>query len=125
MFKIARATLNCMNAWLNLQQFLVIVKNETDFGSLDDMSQRVLEWVMRTHDAEKPLFVQGIVLESRVASPATIHKCLATLDRTGFLQFKTDPEDARRRIVAPTRKARKTFDALSKRVAKWAVSRSR
>ena len=114
-----------MDAWLNLQQFLAIVKSETDFGSLDDMSQRVLEWVMRNHDAKKPLFVQGIVLESRVASPATIHKCLATLDRTGFLQFTTDPEDARRRIVAPTSKAKKTFDALSKRIAKWAVSQSK
>jgi DNA-binding MarR family transcriptional regulator len=114
-----------MNAWLNLQQFLAIAKSETDFGSLDDMSQRVLEWVMRNHDAKKPLFVQDIVLESRVASPATIHKCLARLDQMGFLHFTTDPEDARRRIVAPTSKARKAFNALSKRVAKWAASRAK
>jgi DNA-binding MarR family transcriptional regulator len=114
-----------MNAWLNLQKFLALVKSESDFGSLDDMSQKVLEWVMQNFDAKQPLFVQGIVLESRVASPATIHKCLATLDRTGFLQFTTDPEDARRRIVAPTTKAKKTLDALSKRVAKWAVSQSK
>ena len=114
-----------MNAWLNLQQFLATVKSESDFGGLDDMSQKVLEWVMQHNDAKSPLFVQGVVLESRVASPATIHKCLATLDRTGFLQFTTDTEDARRRIVAPTTKAKKTLDLLSKRVAKWALSQSK
>ena len=124
-FGYQRPTLNFMNAWLNLQNFLALVKGESDFGSLDDMSQKVLEWVMQNYDVKQSLFVQAIVLESRVASPATIHKCLATLDRTGFLQFTTDPEDARRRIVAPTSKAKKTFDALSKRVAKWAASQSK
>ena len=114
-----------MNTWLNLQQFLATVKSESDFGALDDMSQKVLEWVMQHYDAKSPLFVQGVVLESRVASPATIHKCLATLDRTCFLQFTTDKEDARRRIVAPTTKAKKTLDLLSKRVAKWAFSQSK
>ncbi len=114
-----------MNTWLNLQQFLATVKSESDFGALDDMSQKVLEWVLQNYDSKKPLFVQGIVLESRVASPATIHKCLATLDRTGFLQFTTDTEDARRRIVAPTTKARKTLDLLNRRVAKWAFSQSK
>ena len=64
--------------------------------------------------------VQSIVLDSKIASPATIHKCLATLDRTGFLSFEVDPEDARRRVVSPTAKATKTLDALSRRVAKWA-----
>lgn len=114
-----------MNTWLNLQQFLASVKSESDFGDLDDMSQKVLEWVLQNYDSKKPLFVQGIVLESRVASPATIHKCLSALDRTGFLQFTTDTEDARRRIVAPTTKAKKTLDLLNRRVAKWAFSQSK
>lgn len=114
-----------MQTWLELQKFLHNLKHDSDFGLLDDMSQRVLEWVMMHYNPKQPLFVQGIVLESRVASPATIHKCLATLDRTGFLQFTTDPEDARRRIVEPTTKAKRTLELLSKRVTKWAGSHSR
>ena len=109
-----------MNAWLNLRRLIDLAANETDFGQLDDRSQRVLEWVMQRYDPKDPLFVQSIVLDSRVASPATIHKCLAVLDRTGFLDFEVDPSDTRRRIVSPTSKAVKTFGVLSRRVSEWA-----
>jgi DNA-binding MarR family transcriptional regulator len=110
----------CMHAWLNLRHFIDLTTSETDFGQLDSISQRVLEWVCARYNSKSNLFVQSIVLDSRIASPATIHKCLATLERTGFLSFKVDPEDARRRIVSPTAKASKTLDALSRRVEKWA-----
>ena len=110
----------CMHAWLNLRHFIDLTTSETDFGQLDSISQRVLEWVCARYNSKSNLFVQSIVLDSRIASPATIHKCLATLERTGFLSFKVDPEDARRRIVYPTAKASKTLDALSRRVEKWA-----
>ena len=109
-----------MNAWLNLQNLLRLSSEETSYSELDDLSQRVLEWVCARYNPKSSLFVQSIVLDSKIASPATIHKCLATLERTGFLSFKVDPEDARRRIVSPTAKASKTLDALSRRVAKWA-----
>ena len=109
-----------MDAWLNLRRFIDLTTSETDFGQLDSISQRVLEWVCARYNSKSNLFVQSIVLDSRIASPATIHKCLATLERTGFLSFKVDPEDARRRIVSPTAKASKTLDALSRRVEKWA-----
>ena len=109
-----------MDAWLNLRRLIDLVAKETDFGQLDDRSQRVLEWVMHRYDPKDPLFVQAIVLDSRVASPATIHKCLAVLDRTGFLNFEVDPSDFRRRIVTPTSKATKTFGVLSRRVSEWA-----
>ncbi|MGA1553163.1 MAG: hypothetical protein ACO35I_03855 [Burkholderiaceae bacterium] len=106
-----------MDAWLNLRRLIDITANETDFGQL--------EWVMHRYNPKDPLFVQSIVLDSRVASPATIHKCLALLDRTGFLSFQVDPADSRRRIVSPTSKAIKTFGVLSRRVAEWANNQAR
>ena len=112
----------CMHAWLNLRHFIDLTTDETDYGQLDSMNQRVLEWVYTRYSPKSNLFVQSIVLDSKIASPATIHKCLATLDRKGFLSFEVDPEDARRRIVSPTAKTSKTLDALSRRVAKWATN---
>ena len=109
-----------MDAWLNLRRFIDLTTSETDFGQLDSLSQRVLEWVCARYNPKSSL----IVLESKIASPATIHKCLATLENTDFLKFEVDPEDARRRIVSPTTKALKTLDALSKRVDKWALKNS-
>ena len=114
----------CMDAWLNLRRFIDLATNETDFGQLDTLSQRVLEWVCTQYDSKSNLFVQAIVLESKIASPATIHKCLATLEETDFLNFEVDPEDARRRIVSPTTKALKTLNTLSKQVDKWALKNS-
>ena len=113
-----------MHAWLNLRHFIDLTTDETDYGQLDSMSQRVLEWVCARYNSKSNLFVQSIVLDSKIASPATIHKCLATLDRTGFLSFEVDPEDARRRIVSPTTKALKTLNTLSKQVDKWALKNS-
>ena len=110
-----------MDAWLNLRRFIDLATSETDFGQLDPLSQRVLEWVCARHNNKSNLFVQAIVLESKIASPATIHKCLATLEQTDFLKFEVDPEDARRRIVSPTTKALKTLNTLSKQVDKWAL----
>ena len=114
----------CMHAWLNLRHFIDLTTDETDYGQLDSMSQRVLEWVCTRYNPKSNLFVQSIVLDSKIASPATIHKCLATLEETDFLNFEVDPEDARRRIVSPTTKALKTLNTLSKQVDKWALKNS-
>jgi len=113
-----------MNSWLNLRNFIDLLNEETPYQELDPLSQRVLEWVCTRYDSKSNLFVQAIVLESKIASPATIHKCLATLEQTNFLNFEVDPEDARRRIVSPTTKALKTLNTLSKQVDKWALKNS-
>jgi hypothetical protein len=109
-----------MNAWLNLRELIDLANKETAYKDLDELSQKVLEWVCMQHNPKANLFVQAIVLDSKIASPATIHKCLATLERTGFLNFVVDSEDARRRIVSPSAKASKTLEALDRRVIKWA-----
>ena len=66
------------------------------------------------------MFVQTIVMKSDVASPATIHKGLAILEREGMISVKVDPEDTRRRIVSPTERAKKLMAKLSQRVKAWA-----
>lgn len=109
-----------MNAWLNLRNLLETVSRNSDFGQLDDRSQRLLEWVVAHHDPETPTFVQAIVTDSHVASPATIHKCLAILERHGFVQFQVDSTDSRRRIVSPTDKAWRLFQGLGQKVSEWA-----
>lgn len=108
-----------MNAWLNLRQLLDSVVRETEFGTLDARSQRLLEWVVAHHQPDQPTFVQTIINESGVASPATVHKCLSLLDREGFLHFEVDSVDSRRRIVTPTAKTYRLFDRLGRQVNDW------
>jgi len=109
-----------INAWLNLRQMIDFVNSETDLKSIDDRSQRLLEWIVANHSTEKSLFVQTIVMKSEVASPATIHKGLSILEREGLISVKVDPADTRRRIVSPTERAKKLMAKLSQRVQAWA-----
>jgi len=109
-----------MNAWLNLRQLLDVVNADTDFKSIDERSQRLLEWIVAHYSPDRPMFVQTIVMKSDVASPATINKGLAILEREGMITVKVDSEDTRRRIVSPTERAKKLMAKLSQRVKAWA-----
>ena len=98
---------------------MALVMEGTAYGLLDDRSQKILDWVVQCQNPKRPMFVQDIVTGCGIASPATVHKCLATLDRAGLLAFTVDPEDSRRRIVTPTDKSRKIYKDLSVRVDRW------
>jgi DNA-binding MarR family transcriptional regulator len=108
------------NAWINLRELLHVINEETDLKGLDPRTQRLLEWIIANYSPERPIFVQHIVMKSRVASPATIHKSLSILEREGLISVKVDSEDTRRRIVAPTDRAKKLMAKLSSKVKAWA-----
>lgn len=114
-----------MNPWLNLRNLLESVARDSDYGRLDERSQRLLEWVVAHHNPNEPTFVQTIVTDSHVASPATVHKCLAILERGGFLHFEVDIVDSRRRIVSPTSKSLRMFQNLGQKVSAWATEMAR
>ncbi len=113
---------NQENAWINLRQLMDVIGSDAEYKTLDDRSQRLLEWIVLNYAPGQSMFVQTIVVNSQVASPATVHKCLAILEREGFIALEVDPRDTRRRIVSPTDRARKLLSRLSKRVNAWAES---
>lgn len=85
------------------------------------MSQRTLEWVAREERVRPVIHVQTVIMESGVASPATLHKALKTLQHDGFLSIETDKKDTRRRIIKTTPKARNMLDRLSSELIKMAL----
>lgn len=109
-----------MNAWLNLRQLIDALKSETDFNGIDERTQRLLEWIVAHQSADKPMFVQSIVMKSDVASPATVHKSLGLLERQDLIRVEIDPQDTRRRIVTPTERSKKLMSKLSQKVKAWA-----
>jgi hypothetical protein len=113
---------NNMPSWIGLQQLVAELESSTDMKLVDEMSRRVFEWIYaRRFETEDPIFVQTVVMESDVASPATIHKSLSVLERAGLISVDIDPADARRRIVSPTDRAHKLIKELSKSVSQWAA----
>jgi DNA-binding PadR family transcriptional regulator len=109
-------------SWIALQQLIGQLEANTDMNLVDEMSRRVFEWIYgRSLEREVPIYVQTVVMESDVASPATIHKSLSVLEREGLISIEVDPSDARRRLVAPTDRGHKLIKELSKSVSQWAA----
>lgn len=107
--------------WISLRCFLRDIESSSDLNRVDEMSARVFDWIYaRSTSSDAPIFVQTVVMESEVASPATIHKSLTVLERADFISIQVDPVDARRRIVSPTDRGHKLVRDLSKAVLQWA-----
>lgn len=114
-----------MKTWVSLRQFLDEIESETEYGNLDRTHQRLLEWIAIRGQRDAPLHIQEIVMKSRVASPATIHKVLSNLELLDFISLSVDAEDSRRRIVKITPRTDRLFSKLSKAVESWGRSQAR
>ncbi|MFN4960997.1 MAG: hypothetical protein ACK5E2_09260 [Burkholderiales bacterium] len=109
-----------MKTWIALRALLDSLESQTDYKNLDAGSQRLLEWIAVRVQKEAPLYIQEIILRSEVASPATVHKLLATLEHAGLISMTVDVSDSRRRIVQITTQASRLFGKLDKGLEMWA-----
>jgi DNA-binding MarR family transcriptional regulator len=108
------------NYWLGIRKLLDQLESVPEFKATDRISRQLLDWIYIQAQNEKPIFVQTIVMKSEIASPATIYKSLALLERSGLISTKIDPEDSRRRIIKPTERTNKLMVKLSRDVLQWA-----
>jgi len=109
-----------MKTWIALRALLDSLESQTEYKKLDASSQRLLEWIAVRVQKETHLHIQEIILRSEVASPATVHKLLATLEHAGLISMSVDASDSRRRIVQITTQARRLFSKLDKGLEAWA-----
>ena len=114
-----------MKTWIALRALLDSLELQTEYKNLDASSQRLLEWIAVRVQKEAPLHIQEIILRSEVASPATVHKLLATLEHAGLISMTVDVSDSRRRIVQITTQASRLFGKLDKGLETWAKALAR
>ena len=114
-----------MKTWIALRALLDSLESQTEYKNLDASSQRLLEWISVRVQKEAPLHIQEIILRSEVASPATVHKLLATLEHAGLISMTVDVSDSRRRIVQITTQASRLFGKLDKGLETWAKALAR
>lgn len=105
--------------WLSLKGRIAKESENLSIGSLNRIHAGILEWVALRADSEGPLFIQEIVKDSGVASPATIFKALNALKRKGLLRIEVDSSDTRRRSVSVTQKAVSELKAQDKLLRSW------
>jgi len=111
-----------MKTWIALRALLDSAEKDAGYHELDAISQRMLEWIAVRKQNNAPLYIQEIVMKSGVASPATIHKSIALLERLGYLSVTVDGSDTRRRVIQLTAQAERVLRKLSSEVDSWAKS---
>lgn len=109
-----------MKTWISLRKLLGSLESDTGLNKLDPIGQRLLEWIAVRTQSAAPLHIQEIVMKSEIASPATIHKTIVTLEQQGLISVNIDEFDSRRRIVRTTIQAERLLAKLSKEVESWA-----
>lgn len=110
-----------INTWISLREFTERALAESEMKGLDAHSLTLLEWVAVTcSKSSDPLYIQSLVMQSGVASPATVYKCIDRLERDGLLDIRVDTQDSRRRIVSLSKQAIRAFEKLSKGADHWA-----
>ncbi len=112
------------NIWFELRAFVKRAVRESELHALDANSFALLEWLVdQTQTQKDPIYMQQLVMESKVASPATTLKCVGLLEDADLLSVRTDPKDARRRMIRPTRRALAAMDALGQKTEAWLAPR--
>lgn len=109
-------------AWFSLRSALDEMISTTDYKSLDQLTQRLFEWIYLRCKDGRPLHTQEILYDSKVASHATIQKSIFQLEKSELIQIQTDCKDSRRKIISTTSKADQLVLTLSYRVESWVQS---
>jgi len=108
------------NLWFELRAFMKRAVRESELRALDANTFGLLEWLVDQSQTQKdPIYMQQVVMESKIASPATTLKCVGVLEEADLVTVTTDPKDARRRVIRPTRRALAAMEALGRRAEEW------
>ncbi len=106
--------------FLKLSQ--AITQNELS-SELDMTTIKLLEMIVVTYSKGASLTVSEAMALSSMGSPATMHRKIDILRKQGWIDLVHVGEDRRTKYLAPTPRANKYFDSLSKLMAKvWAKS---
>lgn len=105
--------------WIELQKFIDDSKSNTELAPLSEIDERVFLWVVSQQNDKKSLYVQDVIMQSNLASPATLHKSLSSLVQAGLAKSEVDPSDQRRRILTITPRAEKLLIKLDRLVQTW------
>lgn len=106
--------------WIATKQFMAAEEQKLTVGALDRLSREFLDWIMVRCQSEEPLHIQEIVMQSDIASPATVHKSIGILQQVKLIEVEVDPADHRRRSVVPTALALKELRSLDTAFQTWA-----
>ena len=108
-----------MSVWYGIRSFAERAISESPLHALDSLSIRLVDWIYSVRSSPEPLYVQTIITKSKVASPATLHKCLSALLHEGLIQAEVDAIDTRRKVITITPKLAQAMQELDQKTKRW------
>ena len=91
------------------------------FPALSPLSQKILDQIALYAMSDKPLTVREMLDFDQIASPATIHKHLSRLRKSGYVTAQSNDNDKRTKHLTLSPLGYKYIDHLSKAILKAAT----
>ena len=90
------------------------------FPALSPLSQKILDQIALYAMSDKPLTVREMLDFDQIASPATIHKHLSRLRKSGYVTAQSNDNDKRTKHLTLSLLGYEYIDHLSKAILKVA-----
>jgi DNA-binding MarR family transcriptional regulator len=90
------------------------------FPALSPLSQKILDQIALYAMSDKPLTVREMLDFDQIASPATIHKHLSRLRKSGYVTAQSNDNDKRTKHLTLSPLGYEYIDHLSKAILKVA-----
>jgi DNA-binding MarR family transcriptional regulator len=90
------------------------------FPALSPLSQKILDQIALYAMGDKPLTVREMLDFDQIASPATIHKHLSRLRKSGYVTAQSNDNDKRTKHLTLSPLGYEYIDHLSKAILKVA-----
>ena len=84
---------------------------------LDSIEEGLLDKIILSFDAKKPILVGDLISLSELGSQATLHGRLKNLSAMGYIKMAAN-EDGRKKEVVPSKIAIKRYEEISKCLAR-------
>ena len=107
-----------MSPYLNFVQLAQGISQLDKFPSMTHLSKIILDHVALNERQEHPLSVRQLITIDAIASPATIHKHLSRLRKSGYVGVVINKMDKRTKPLVLTPLGHQYIDALSKALQK-------
>ena len=108
------------SAYLNFLGIVEDSKQSNPAASLGSIELQLLEHILLAHNKSHSLLVGDLISLSQIGSQATLHGRIKSLVSLGYLKLVQDQNDARKKLVVPTRLSDKYLDFMSECLVKAA-----
>ena len=111
-----------MNPYTNYLNLLQGLFHLEKFPTMTVLSKLILDQIALHEDIGKPLTVREMIRVDQIASPATLHKHLASLRTAGYVIARSEGCDRRTKYLVLSSMGRQYMKTLSKAIVQAAAT---